>query len=121
MHTQTAESLKALIQERAKEYHALKESEDEWVFETIEQQVIDRIFRYMVSMGVTSNGYDLQKILDAEDDDDDGVPPEGADAALMNLMPPVHPADRDGTQYTPDIMEVWDAFYRAFWPHYFED
>jgi hypothetical protein len=121
MQHNSINNLRSVIEERAREYHAIKGAEDEWEFETIEQDVIHRIFRYMASTGLTINGCDLQKILDAEDDEDEGVPPEGVDATLMNLMLAIHPADRKENQYTPDIVELWDVFYRAFWPHYFED
>jgi hypothetical protein len=118
-HSET--ELKEYIQKKSTDYHALPESESTFVFVMIEQQVIQAIFQYMASQGLRPGAFDLQMILDAEDDDSDGVPPEGVDATLMSLMPAIHPTGQEVHQYPLSVMALWDFFYRKFWPLCFEE
>jgi hypothetical protein len=79
--------------------------------------VIYTIFEYMYASGFTIEGYDLLKLLDAEDDDDEGVPPEGVDGTLLELMDRIHDPDHSDHIITPpDIRQLWNDFCETSWP-----
>jgi hypothetical protein len=119
MPNMTYDKIKELIDKNAKE-HKTVPSEDEWHWGLLEQQAVHAIFEYCDSIGIKPEGYNIRKILDAEDDVDDGVPPEGCQEALLNLQrrmtEPDHP---DPIAVPNEVKELFAYYEKSFWPDFF--
>ncbi|MBD1400001.1 hypothetical protein [Pelovirga terrestris] len=110
------EQLKLWILTQA-EKHRVCPDEDFWLVEIIEMEVMNALFDYAIDEGMQAPPFDLKKILDAEDDDDPHVPPEGRDAFLLNLLEMISSDDStDAMQVPAPVKELFQFFRESFWP-----
>lgn len=114
----TYEAIIQLIDQNAKKHKSVAEA-DEWHWESLEQEPLLAIFEYCDSIGIQVDGYDIRKILDAEDDEDDGVPPEGRQEALMNLQTRMTEPDcSDPIEVPLEVKKLFEHYEKSFWPDF---
>lgn len=115
----TYESVIQLIDKNARAHQSVPD-DDEYEAELLEQEVFSAIFEYCDAVGVKAEGYDIRKILDAEDDDDDGVPPEGCQEALLDLQRRMtDPEAPDPIPVPGEVKELFAHYEKSFWPDFF--
>lgn len=112
------DEIKTLIDKNAARHK--QEEDDDFCF-MLEIEVSRAIFEYCDFMGLKIEGYDIRKILDAEDDMDEGVPPEGIYEALLNLeIRMTGPDVPNPIQVPEEVKELFEYYEQSFWPDAFE-
>jgi hypothetical protein len=107
----TRQELIATIQSKGVRY---LECAEDWEAEIIEWQVICTIFECGLAQGFNPPDYDLQAILEADDDESDGVPEIGCEAALIDLIERITEPEKSKGIEEPELREMFLTMERAF-------
>lgn len=114
------DEIKTLIDKNAVQ-HKSASDDDSWLYESLEIEVLHAIFDYCDFIGLKIEGYDIRRILDAEDDEDEGVPPEGSYQALLNLQIRMTESDIPNPIQIPnEVKELFEYYEKSFWPDLYE-
>lgn len=114
----TYEAIIQLIDRNAQKHKSCAE-EDDWHWEHLEQEPLLAVFEYCYQIGIRVDGYDIRKILDAEDDADDGVPPEGCREALFSLQRRMTDSDcSDSIEVPLGVKRLFEHYEKSFWPDF---
>lgn len=109
-----------LIDKNSKEYKLASE-EDAWHWESLENECLFAIFEYCDSIGLKIDGYDLRKILDADEDDNEGVLPQGIIETLFTIQERIiDPNASDFIQAPKEVKELFKYYKKSFWPLYYD-
>jgi hypothetical protein len=109
---------KSLIKSNAAKHKDVgDDSGDFWEFELLEVECYQAIFEYMDGVGVKIDGVDIRKLLDAEDDADDGVPDAGVEATLLEIIERIcAPEHKNAISVPIEVKQLFDCYHETFWP-----
>jgi hypothetical protein len=105
--------LEAAIINNAKQF---RKTEEDWEADILEWNTICAIFEYALDQGFQAPGYDLAAILQADDDDDPGVPDIGCEAALIDIMERITREDLPDSIHAPSLnrlLKIMEASFRG--------
>lgn len=114
--TWSVAAIKSLIDQNAAEHKTVSE-DDSWHYEALERYILMTIFEYCHQLGIQIEGIDLRKLLDAEDDEDEGVPPEGVEPTLWALQDRMtDPKSLNPIPVPDEVVELFNYYSKTFWP-----
>jgi hypothetical protein len=101
------------IDKNAKVFHA---AEEEWEMEELEMDVIRMIFQYCVDQKISFEGFDLEMLLNPEDDE--GLP-GNRDEMMFDLIRRISGDYKEGNVEAPDeVVQLFDHLYKKFYPNF---
>jgi hypothetical protein len=101
------------INQKAKSFHA---ADEDWEYEEIELDVIHKIFQYCIDHQITFEGFDLETLLNAEDDED--LPGNRYDM-MFDLMKRISGDGNEGNVEVPEeVVKLIDHFNKTFYPDF---
>jgi hypothetical protein len=112
------DEIKALIESNAAKHRSVSDDlDDHSEAEVLEIECYEAIFEYMDGVGVKIDGVDIRKLLDAEDDEDDGVPDAGVEATLFDIMERIcAPEHKNAISVPIEVKQLFDCYHETFWP-----
>jgi hypothetical protein len=115
------DEIKALIESNAAKHRNVSDDLDDlWEAEVLEIECYEAIFEYIDGVGVKIDGVDIRKLLDAEDDADDGVPDAGVQATLYDFMDRICDPEHKNAIIVPiEVTQLFDFYHETFWPGYY--
>jgi hypothetical protein len=115
MNYENIDDIRDLILRKAVR-HRLDEVED-WEAEIIELECSQAIFEYIFATGLIIEDVDLRKLLDAVDDEDEGVPEAGVDATFEDITQRICNPEHDNPIAAPAaVKQLFAFYYETFWP-----
>jgi hypothetical protein len=112
------DEVKALIKSNAAKHRNVSDDLDDlWEAEILERECFRAVFEYIDGVGVKIDDVDIRKLLDAEDDEDDGVPDVGVDETLYDIMDRIcDPEHRNAISAPIEVKQLFDCYNETFWP-----
>jgi len=105
--------LKDFIEAKSEEYH--NAGEETWLFEEIEREVILEIFRYFKDQGYRFDGFDLNLMLDGDEEE----LPTNRMEMFFDLMRRLGGNLKKGNIDPPeDVAELLKYYEHKFYPDY---
>lgn len=102
------------IDQQAKTFHS---TEEEWEYEEIEQDVIRKIFHYCVANEIKFEGFNLETLLNAEDDE--GLAGNRHEM-MFDLMRRISGDSVEGVvEAREEVEKLFEHYHKKFYPDFF--